>query len=344
MIQRVDKIFGLAAKKKGKITSVTEKAIRVLYEDGEEDNCAIGRQYGSAEGSTYPHDIVLMDHIREGLKVEKGEVLCYHSGFFEKDFLDPRKVVMKFGMSVNTAFMEDPRTHEDSCSISKDLSKRLRTKTTKVKSYVVRFEQALHNVQKPNTQLQPEDVLMVIEEDISVGMGNFDAESLATLTALSRPAPRSSYTGTLDRIEVYYHGDKSDMHPSLKSLADRSDRLFSEQEKDMGRAPLNGRVDGDFSVKGKPLLLNQAEIRFYITVEHEMSPGDKGVFANQLKTTVGEEMEFDMKTESGIKVDAIFGGRSALKRIVNSYALIGTTTGILQTAAEHMVRIWEQGK
>jgi hypothetical protein len=134
------------------------------------------------------------------------------------------------------------------------------------------------------------------------------------------------------------------MHPSLKSLADRSDRLFSEQEKDMGRTPINGRVDGDFSVKGKPLLLNQAEIRFYITVEHEMSPGDKGVFANQLKTTVGEEMEFDMKTESGIKVDAIFGGRSALKRIVNSYALIGTTTGILQTAAEHMVRLWEQGK
>jgi hypothetical protein len=276
--------------------------------------------------------------------VEKGEVLCYHAGFFEKDFLNPKQVVMKFGLSVNTAFMEDPRTHEDSCSISKSLSKQLRTKTTKVKSYVVRFEQALHNVQKPNSQIQPEDVLMVIEEDISVGMGNFDAESLATLTALSRPAPRSGYTGTLDRIEVYYHGDKSDMHPSLKTLADRSDRLFSEQERDLGRPSLNGRVDGDFSVKGKPLMLNQAEIRFYITVEHEMSPGDKGVFANQLKTTVGEEMEFDMRTESGIRVDAIFGGRSALKRIVNSYALVGTTTGILQTAADHMVRIWEQGK
>ena len=218
---------------------------------------------------------------------------------------------------------------------------RAHTKTTKVKSYVVSFEQALHNAAKPGTQLEPEDVLMVIENAISVGVGNFDAESMATLRGAGTPAPRSSYTGHLDRIEVYYHGDKTDMHPSLKALADRSDRFFSEQQKDLGNDRLDGRVDGDFSVKGKPLMLNQAEVRFYITVEHDMSPGDKGVFANQLKTTVGEEMMFDMISEGGIKIDAMFGGRSAIKRIVNSYALIGTATGNLQKAQEHMVKMWE---
>ena len=339
VIQRVDKIFGLSAKQDGVVIGLTDKAVRIKYKDGTEDSCLVGRQYGSAEGSTYPHDIVPL--VKEGDKFVKGDTICYHSGFFEVDFLNPKRVVLKFNMIVETAYMEDPRTHEDSCSISKTLSQRLRTKTTKVKSYVVDFAQALHSVQKPNTQLEPEDVLMVIENAISVGVGNFDAESMATLRGAGQPAPRSSYTGHLDRIEVYYHGDKSDMHPSLKTLADRSDKFFSDQQKDLGNERLDGRVDGDFSVKGKPLLLNQAEVRFYITVEHEMSPGDKAVFANQLKTTVGEEMNFEMVSESGIKIDAMFGGRSAIKRIVNSYALIGTATGNLQKAQEHMLRMWE---
>ena len=338
-LQRCDKMFGLAAKQNGKVIQLTEKAVRVVYEDGTEDSCPLGRQYGSAEGATYPHDIVPM--VTEGAKFKKGDAICYHTGFFEPDFLDPKNVVMKFGMAVETAFMESARTHEDSCSISKKLASKLKSKTTKVKSYVVKFEQALHNVQKPGVNLEPEDVLLVIENEITVGVGNFDAESMATLKNAGTPAPRSSYTGTLDRIDVYYHGDKGDMHPSLKSLADRSDRMFSEQERDLGKTALTGRVDGDFSVKGKPLLLNQAEVRFYITVEHEMSPGDKGVFANQLKTTVGEEMAFEMVTESGIEVDAMFGGRSALKRITNSYALIGTATGNLQATADHMVKMWE---
>lgn len=52
-------------------------------------------------------------------------------------------------------------------------------------------------------------------------------------------------------------------------------------------------------------------------------------------------MDYSMRTESGIKVDARFGGRSAIKRVVNSYAIIGTTTGILQEAAKKMIEMYE---
>lgn len=64
------------------------------------------------------------------------------------------------------------------------------------------------------------------------------------------------------------------------------------------------------------------------------------MFSNQLKTTVGEVMDYSMVTESGIQVAARFGGRSALKRIVNSYAIVGTTTGNLMKLKEKMIEAY----
>ena len=337
--QRVDDLFCFTAKDKGKVISVTDKAILVEYGSGEQKGVYLGRQYGNAEGSTYPHDIVAM--LKEGDTFENGDVIAYNTGFWEQDFLDSKKVVLKMSLLTNTAYEEDARTHEDSCSISSDLAKELISTTIKVKSYVVRFTQNLHEVQKPGANLEPETLLMSIEDEITSGTEMFDAESSALLGKLSRMNPRSGHSGSLDKIEVFYHGDKGDMSPVLRSLADRSDKQMVDQAKQAGKPAFNGRVSSEYRVVGKPLMLDTAELRFYISVNNEMSNGDKGVFANQLKTTVGEVMDYQMHTESGIKVDARFGGRSAIKRIVNSYAIEGTTTAILQEMAKKMVEMYE---
>lgn len=337
--QRVDDLFCFTAKDKGKVISVTDKAVLVEYGSGERKGIYLGRQYGSAEGSTYPHDIVAL--LKEGDTFVTGDVIAYNTGFWEQDFLNPRQVVMKFSLMTNVAFQEDARTHEDSCSISPVLAKELGAKTTKVNSYTVQFVQNLHDVQKPGAELTPDDILMSIEDEITAGTGMFDAESSALLGKLSRMNPRSGYSGTLDKIEVFYHGDKLDMNPSLKALVERSDKQMVDQAKQAGKPAVTGRVSSEYRVAGKPLQLDYAELRFYITVHNKMNIGDKGVFANQLKTTVGETMDYTMRTESGIPVDAMFGGRSAIKRIVNSYAIVGTTTGILQEMAKKMIEMYE---
>lgn len=189
--------------------------------------------------------------------------------------------------------------------------------------------------------MNPGDILMAIEAAVTGGTGGFDAESASKLSNMGKQIPLSSYTGILDRIEVYYHGEKSDMHPSLKALADRSDRFFMEQSRDMEKPKVNGRVDGDWSVKGKPLALGEAEVRFLITVNFNMNPGDKLVFANQLKTTVGEIMRYQLVTESGRKIDGEFSGRAAIKRIVNSHGLQGTTTGNMMALNQLFVKTFK---
>jgi len=68
--------------------------------------------------------------------------------------------------------------------------------------------------------------------------------------------------------------------------------------------------------------------------------GDKGVFANQLKTCFGEVMEKPVTTEDGQIVDAIFGYRSLEARIVESPIIIGTTATLLKIVAERAAAIY----
>lgn len=270
--QRVDDLFCYTAKEDGKVISVTDKSIVVQYASGEQKGVYLGRRYGNAEGATYPHDIV--SFLKEGEKFVKGDVIAYNEGFWERDFLDPKKVVMRMGMMAMTAFEESPITHEDSCAVSMGLVEKLYAKTTKVKSFIVKFNQNLHDVQKPGTMLDPDMVLMSIEDEATAGTGMFDAESAALLDRLSRMNPRSSYNGTLDKIEVFYHGEKSDMSPSLKALADKSDKHLVEVAKAAGETPVTGRVSGDYRVKGNNLQLDTAEVKFYITVTNGTTAGD----------------------------------------------------------------------
>lgn len=336
--QRTSDMFCYAAKQDGEIISKTDSGVIVKYKDGTTKGVSIGRQYGRAEGSTYPHDIV--SDMEVGQKFKKGKVIAYNTGFFEQDILDPTQVLLKTSLLANTVMYESPQTHEDSSAISRELSGRLTAKTTKVKSYTVNFGNNILNAVKPGAPVSPRDVLMIIEDEITSNTGAFDEASLATLAKLSNMAPKASYLGTVDHIEVFYHGDKADMSATLKQLADRSDRVKGDQARSTGKPVITGAVNEDYRVAGVPLALDKAEIRFYITVENQQGVGDKNVFANQLKTVVGEVMDYDMHTESGEKIEAVFGFRSAAARIVSSPVIMGTTIGLLQVVAKKMVEAY----
>lgn len=265
-------MFCYSAKQDGKVISKTADGILVEYKDGTRKGVALGRQYGRAEGSTYPHDIV--SHLEPGQTFKKGKTIAYNTGFFEQDILDPSAVVLKNSMLTKVVLYESSQTHEDSCAISPKLSARTTMNSTKVKSFMIDFKQNLLNVAKPGQKLTPKDILMIIEDEITAGSDAFDEESLAVLASLGKAAPKAGYLGTLDHIEVFYHGSLEDMSASLRSLADRSDRKKSSQSKAVGKPSITGSVNSDYRVGGTPLALNKAEIRFYITVETGTGAGD----------------------------------------------------------------------
>ncbi len=336
---RTSELFSYMAEDDGVVTSLNEKGIIVKYKNGSEKGVYLGRTYGRAEGSVYPHDIVTT--LKVGSKFKKGDPIAYNSGFFERDFYDDNKIIFKNGMSVKVAFIDNNQTNEDSSVISEKISNKMTAKTTKVKSYILEFKQNIRKLVKVGSLVHPTETLFIIEDETTGNTDIFDEDTIDSLKRISSRAPSSKYKGVVDRIEVFYNGAKEDMSPTLKALVAYSDKEMRDREKAVGKEPIDGAVTSDYRVDGKPLLLDTAEIKIYISIDTKAGIGDKGVFANQMKSVVGEVITTDMKTENGDDVDAIFSYRSMAARVILSPLIIGTTTSLLKHIAKKAISIYE---
>lgn len=337
--QRTGEMFASAARMDGKVISVSDSGILVEYADGEQKGYTLGTMYGRAEGSTYPHNLIT--EMKPGQKFKKGEYISYNTNFFEPDPILPGSVVYKGSMLTRVALIESSNTHEDSSTISEELSKSMTTTTAKVKKYAVNFRQNLLNMVKIGQQVNPEDIIMTIEDEITAMDDSFGDASMEILAARAKNSPTSGYRGRVSDIDVIYHGDKSDMSASLKALADRSDRRRADKAKATGRPAVTGAVDSDYSHDGAPLMLNKAIIIVYITVSEGAGVGDKLVFSNQLKSVIGEVMPYKLTTKSGLPVHAKFGAKSFAARIVNSMISIGLRGAVLDRLTDVAVEAYE---
>ena len=326
---RVGSLFAVMAKKSGKVISSNAEGVIVEYEDGERVGAQLGRIFGNASGLTIPHTVATT--LKEGDTVAVGDPIAYNTGFFERDFLNPRQIVWKSSILARTVLLESPDTLEDSSAVSTRLSRKLTAQASKVKDVIVNFRQALHQVVEEGTKVEAEDALLIIEDELSARSELLDIESVAALRSIQANAPEAKVKGVVERIEIYYNGDLEDMSDSLRKLVKRSDKAMQYRLSSAGKTPMTGSVTSDFRFGADPLMLDQACIRFYITSDVGLGVGDKGVFCNQMKTVIGRVFNDDIETESGVQIDAVFGARSVGDRIVPSPYIQGTTL-VLQEA------------
>lgn len=265
-------MFAQVASMDGVVKSVTDTGVLIQYKDGTLKGYETGLIFGKAEGSVYPHTLV--SNVKVGDKVKKDDYITYNTKFFTPDPILPGGIVYKGSLMARVVLMENAATHEDSSSISKALALKLKTTTTKVKTYTVSFRENVYDVVKIGQKLKPEDALMVIEDEITAMDDSFKESSLQILAERSKNQPKSGYIGTVADVEVFYHGDMSEMTSTLKSLASASDKRKHIRASSTGKDVTTGSVDSDFSVEGTPLALRKAVIKIYINVEDEPSTGD----------------------------------------------------------------------
>ena len=337
--QRTGDMFAAAAPQDGKVIALNAAGLIVQFADGSKQGYELGRRFGNSAGLTIPHEIV--PNVKLGEAFKAGRVLIYNTGFFEPDWVNPENVVWKAGTLIKTVLMEVPETLEDSSALSEAAASKLVTKVSKYSDIVVTFEQSVSKLVKAGQAVDSEDILCIIEDAVTSQANLFDAESLDTLKILSNFAPQAKVKGTVERVEVYYHGEKEDMSESLRAIANASDKMLAERFKASNRKVLTGSVDEAFRVEGDPLQFEHMCIRVYITSEVDMGEGDKGVFANQMKTVVGKKLVGSYRTESGEEIDAVFGAKSIEDRIVESPYIIGMHTVLLDLLVDKAVAAYE---
>lgn len=329
---RTDELFAVPAKKDGVVIHCDKDVIVIRYDDETTKSIQLGRRFGSAGGLTLPHTV--RTDFKVGDKIRKGDIVSYNEGFFEPSYHEPGQVLWKAGVMAYTALMEGMYTLEDSSAISNKLAARLGSDVTKVRTVVINFDQGIRNSVKVGDHVDLETVLCIIEDEVSVQAGLFDDESADLLKKMSNMTPRAKTVGYIDKVEVFYHGDPEEMSESLQMLVGESDKQRRDLAKRMGEPAITGSVDQSLRVDGKGLDRGQVAIRYYISHNVSMGVGDKGVFANQMKTVVGHVLEGTHETIDGEEIDAVFGYTSLLNRIVLSPMIIGTTNTTLRWLGE----------
>ena len=336
---RTSELFAVTAKQKGVVKEISDHGITVQYADGTTKGYPLGRQYGENAGMTIPHTLVT--NLKVGTKFTEGDAITFNKGFFKPDTLNPRQVVWCNGTYAHFALCEPADVIEDASVISQELADMLMTEQTKQRTIIVSFKQAIARLIKTGDAVKYDDVLCIIQDEITSGLDLYDEADIDSLKALGSQAPKAKYDGVVERIEVFYRGDKEDMSESIRKIVNQSDREIAHRRKSANKTVVTGEVDEGFKVKGNSIPLDSIAIRIYITGPEPAGVGDKIVLVNQLKSIIGKVIKEPMKAEDGTKILGRFSYTSIARRIVNSPDIVGTTTAILMKGAELVVAAYD---
>lgn len=338
---RCSSIFASAARGDGVVSEVRDDFMQIDYDNPMlgSDRIQLGLRHGTVAGMTLPHRVVT--DLTEGARVTEDDIVSWNTAFFIRDPLEPTQVIYLPGTLARTMLIENCDTLEDSSVIDDYISNKLRTSVTYPRTIVLNFDQAIHNLVSVGDTVDIDSILCNIEDAITANSGMFDDQSYDMLKVLSRSSPRAKHSGRIDKIDVVYRGDVEDMSESLAAVAIQADRERARLAKRLQRGPKSGKAVTDVRLKGTQLENDQIAITVYITHVIPAEVGDKGVFANQLKTTFGRKMNGINMTEDGLAINAIFGYQSVSNRIVNSPELLGPANSILVKGSELIVAAYD---
>lgn len=315
---------------------MSETGIIVKYKDGTTKGIELGRRFGISSGSVVPHSVV--STMKVGQKFKEGDCIAYNSNFFQPDYFEPNRVLLKFNTTAKIALYETPFTEDDSSMISRSLSEKLRCDVSEARLVIVSFKDNINKLLEIGTVVMPDDILCYIKPEIATNAVGIDDDfALEALTEWSSQIPKAKYKGKIEDIECFYHGVLEDMSPTVRKIAETYDKRRRQKQKSAAQPLYTGLVDDSFRKDGEAIPVDSMVIKFYITTSQPAAVADKVVFGNQLKSVIGEVIGGTITTESGVELEAVFGQSSIDNRIIDSFSRIGTLTTLLKLIATKTV-------
>lgn len=302
---------------------------------GDIDIFKFGTKFTSAAGSFVKQMIVC--NVHPGEHIKRGDVIAYNSGFFEQDPFNSKQVTWKHGVMANVVLMEANDTIEDSDAISTDLSKRLKTSISHLRTLSITANTIIRDIKNVGDEVQTTDLLCTLEDaDIDILSNTKNNAMLDLLTSLNRKAPRVHYHGVISEVDVLYSCPISKMHPSLAAVVKQINakkhalaKAASTTSK-FSEYPEPSQVVVGTKYCGVDFDVDTVLFMFYISEDIDHGAGDKLVLGAQAKSVCASVIEKPISTESGVRVDMLFSGRSVNNRIITSPTTMGFVNRILE--------------
>ena len=325
------------------------KTIRVKYDDGEEDVFIFGEEYTVSSGINITQRIVT--HFKLNDRVKKGDVICYNSEFFQKDPYS-NQVDWKHGINANVVLIENDDTLEDSNSISKKLSEKLTISPVQMRTINISKDAIIYDIVNIGDVVTNTDNLLVFEEsDVAeITQTSSNDAVLDILSKINRRTPKAHYAGKIVKIDVYYSCPVDSCHPSiqkvLKPIIQAKNRKYEYTKNSSLEflSPPSVMVAPGTKLKKTTIDADQVVLQFYIQEDVGAGVGDKLVYDSSLKSIISNVFDEDIKTESGVEIDATFSMTSISNRIILSPLLVGIGQRILEKMQESVLHMWKEYK
>ena len=325
---RVGKPFTLMAEEDGEVTKLTKNLIEVTYLSGKKDSMEIGVWSTRPESNKAFKHLNVTD-LKLGDKFSKNDPIAWNSSFFEKDWLFEGKLVYKMATFGNVGLSEEPGTYEDSSILSSAMHERVSTRVYDTRGFIFNGADRIESIPKVNDKLKPDTLLFTIVNPTVTDV-NLSKEVLQSLQEVKNNYAYAEKAGALDYVEAYYN-----------CTIDELSLSFQELIKDKNLVRTAKQVSNQYSVNGKPLAKGEIHIVFFISSSQLAGGGEKIVFANQLKSIVGDIVTYPMYTQKNkIPTDAFFGKISVENRVVNSAYIMGTNNIVLYMLGKEVAKLW----
>jgi len=333
---RTSELYSKIAQDDGQVVAMGDDYISVKYKDGTTDKYPLGLKIGEASGEMHRHTRVT--DLKVGDKFQAGDVIGWDDSWFQRDIFCPGQVVLKVGMMVRVALIEDETTYEDSLAVAAHLADQSVTPYLKPNRFSLNANQNISWKVKVGDEVDY-DAILCEYEDGHLG-GEVDENQLVSdVNRLGIKQVRSNHHGKIVDISVEYNATEDQLSPSLKKFIKAADAVRARKA-DIADPVKKGVVNNSMTVNKPILPPERVSVRIVVESMDPSTTADKFVLGNQMKGTVGDIMDKAIWTKDGRQIDVKASFKGMFNRMVLSLRDKLASNELTYQVTQNFIRIY----
>ena len=334
----VSDMFSHKAKKKGKVSEITDEYMLVDYTDGTQEYVPLDEQTMKNSDGGFYITLQLKTDLKVGQIVNQDTILAYDSKSFTTD-IGSGQVTYNMGCLAKVAILTTEDGYEDSGACSEWLSEAMSSDIVVMKDVnLPAATNILFLAKKGQEVVEGEPVLIFQnaydEADANLLLKNLNNED-GDVNEIGRNVIKSKVTGVISDIKIYRTCEIDELSESLKKIVTAYESKINKTERIAKKASNDVRLSPHTKLpqSGKLKNVDGVYIEIYMRYHDKMSVGDKSVLNNANKCVLmdiysdNEAPYTDLRPNEPI--DQLGGAGSLDGRIITSTIKIGALNKVM---------------
>lgn len=273
-------MFAHKAKKKGKVTAITDEYILVTYDDGTKEFVNLAEQTMKNSDGGFYITLQLKTDLKVGDSVKPNTIIAYDKKSFSNR-VGSGQISYNVGCITKAAILTSEDGYEDSGVCSEWLSEAMSSDIVVMKDIKLSpMSNVLMIAKKGQKVVEGEPVLIFQnafdEEDANLLLRNLNNED-GDVTEIGRQIIKSKITGIISDIKIYRTCEIDELSDSLKKIVTSYEKNIKVIKKIADQASNETHFDATYKLPqvGKLKNVDGVLIEIYMRYHDKLSVGDK---------------------------------------------------------------------